>query len=48
MVHDEVDDLTLRRKAIEGGMETLAENGFQRVREGQTTINEAINVCMVD
>ena len=48
MVHAEVDDLSLRRKAIEGGMETLAENGFTRVRDGETTISEAINVCMVD
>lgn len=48
LVHAEVDDLTLRRKAIEGGMQTLAENAFQRVREGQTTISEAINKCVVD
>jgi type IV pilus assembly protein PilB len=48
LVHEEADDLTLRRKAIEGGMQTLAENGFQRVREGQTTISEAIHVCTVD
>jgi len=48
LVHEEVDDLTLRRKAIAGGMQTLAENGFQRVKEGNTTISEAINVCMVD
>ncbi|QBG46117.1 type II/IV secretion system protein [Verrucomicrobia bacterium S94] len=48
MVHDEVDDLTLRRKAVEEGMQTLAENGFQRVREGVTTIGEAINVCVVE
>lgn len=48
LVHDEVDDITFRKKAIEGGMQTLAENGFQRVREGQTTISEAIHVCMVD
>ncbi|MBN2161372.1 MAG: type II/IV secretion system protein [Pontiellaceae bacterium] len=48
LVHEEVDDLTLRRKAIEGGMETLAENGFNRVRLGETTIGEAISVCQVD
>ncbi|WP_372797876.1 GspE/PulE family protein [Pontiella sp.] len=48
LVHEEVDDLTLRRKAIAEGMQTLAENGFQRVREGHTTISQAINVCMVD
>ena len=48
LVHEEVDDQTLRRKAIAGGMQTLAENAFQRVRSGETTIGEAINVCMVD
>ncbi len=48
MVHEEVDDLTLRRAAIKGGMETLAENAFHRVQRGETTIQEAINVCMVD
>jgi type IV pilus assembly protein PilB len=48
MVHAEVDDLTLRKKAIEGGMETLAENGLNRVRLGETTVSEAINVCLVD
>ena len=48
LVHEEADDLTLRRKAVEGGMETLAENGFHRVRAGETTISEAINVCLVD
>ncbi len=48
LVHKEADDLMLRRKAIEGGMQTLAENAFQRVREGVTTIGEAISKCMVD
>ncbi|MDF7799991.1 GspE/PulE family protein [Pontiellaceae bacterium B1224] len=48
LVHEEVDDMTLRRKAIEGGMQTLPQNAFQRVREGHTTISEAISVCMVD
>ncbi len=48
LVHEEVGDLTLRKKAIEGGMETLAENGFTRVRSGETTISEAIRVCLVD
>jgi type IV pilus assembly protein PilB len=48
MVHEEVGDMALRKKAIEGGMETLAENGFSRVRSGETTISEAIRVCLVD
>lgn len=48
LVHEEVGDIVLRKKAIEGGMETLAENGFRRVQSGETTISEAIKVCMVD
>jgi type II secretory ATPase GspE/PulE/Tfp pilus assembly ATPase PilB-like protein len=48
MVHSKADDQILRRAAIAGGMETLAENGFSRVRTGETTISEAINVCLVE
>ena len=48
LVHDEANDMVLRKQAIEGGMETLAENGFRRVRQGETTISEAISVCQMD
>ncbi|MBT8042106.1 MAG: Flp pilus assembly complex ATPase component TadA [Kiritimatiellales bacterium] len=48
LVHTDADDLTLRKKAIEGGMETLAQNGLSRVRNGETTVSEAIQVCLVD
>jgi len=48
LVHQEVDDMTLRKKAIKNGMQTLAENGFSRVRSGETTISEAISVCQMD
>ncbi|MCK4564510.1 MAG: type II/IV secretion system protein [Verrucomicrobia bacterium] len=48
LVHDEADDITLRKQAVKGGMETLAENGFRRVRQGETTISEAISVCQMD
>jgi type II secretory ATPase GspE/PulE/Tfp pilus assembly ATPase PilB-like protein len=48
MIHNVADDLALRKAAIESGMETLAENGFQRVRRGETTISEAISVCQMD
>ena len=48
LVHQEADDMTLRRLAIKNGMETLAENGFSRVRRGETTIGEAIGVCQMD
>ena len=48
MVHNQVDDITLRKAAVAGGMETLAENAFNRVREGETTIGEAISICQVD
>jgi len=40
--------MTLRKQAIEGGMETLAENAFGRVQKGETTIGEAISVCQMD
>jgi type IV pilus assembly protein PilB len=48
LIHNEADDLTVRRKAVEGGMETLAENGFSRVKRGETTIGEAIAVCQME
>ena len=48
LVHQEVDDMTLRKMAIANGMETLAENGFSRVKRGETTISEAISVCQMD
>ncbi len=48
LVHQEADDMAMRRKAVENGMETLVENGFSRVRRGETTIGEAISVCQMD
>jgi len=48
LVHNEADDMTVRRKAIEGGMQTLAENAFSRVKGGETTISEAISICQMD
>ena len=48
LVHKEANDLTLRNKAIEGGMKTLAQNAFNRVRQGEITISEAISVCQMD
>lgn len=48
LVHNEVDDITLRKAATKGGMETLAQNAFNRVRQGETTISEAISICQMD
>jgi type IV pilus assembly protein PilB len=48
LVHDNANDMLLRQKATEGGMETLAENAFNRVRQGEITISEAISVCQMD
>jgi type IV pilus assembly protein PilB len=48
LVHNEADDMAVRRKAIEGGMQTLAGNAFSRVRDGETTISEAISICQMD
>ena len=48
LIHTDTDDITLRKQAIADGMQTLAENGFGRVRSGETTISEAISVCQMD
>ena len=48
LIHADADDMTLRKQAVQQGMETLAENGFSRVRRGETTISEAISVCQMD
>lgn len=48
LVHNEADDMVVRRKAIEGGMQTLAGNAFSRVKSGETTIGEAISICQMD
>ena len=48
LVHEEVDDMTLRRKVIENGMQTLVENALHRVRMGETTISEAMTKCVAD
>ncbi len=48
LVHNATDDMTLRRQAIAGGMETLAKNGFGHVQQGETTIGEVISVCQID
>ena len=46
MVHEEVDDMSLRRKAIQNGMQTLVENALHRVHMGETTISEAMTKCV--
>jgi type II secretory ATPase GspE/PulE/Tfp pilus assembly ATPase PilB-like protein len=48
LIHNEADDMSMRSQAVKDGMETLAENGFSRVRRGETTIGEAIAVCQME
>ncbi len=48
LVHHEVDDFTLRKEAIRQGMETLAENGMYRVRQGEVTLPETMRICQSD
>jgi type II secretory ATPase GspE/PulE/Tfp pilus assembly ATPase PilB-like protein len=43
-VAERLGDTALRRKALELGMESLAHNGFHKVKEGITTIEEVLHV----
>ena len=36
----------LRRQALADGMSTLKDNGLQKVREGLTTVEEVLRVCV--
>lgn len=44
MVLDKASSDVIRNKAIADGMRTLAESGWQKVREGVTTIEEVLRV----
>lgn len=47
-VHREVDDMILRKLAVEQGMEPLVHNALARVKAGETTLSEAISVCQME
>ncbi len=52
MINEEVQDLTVKRAplsevrnaALANGMKTLKQDGFQKVLEGQTTVEEVMRV----
>jgi type IV pilus assembly protein PilB len=44
-VQDGRSDREIKVKALEQGMSTLQMSGFQRVRDGITTLDEVLSVC---
>ncbi|MBI4844588.1 MAG: type II secretion system ATPase GspE [Nitrospirae bacterium] len=44
MILDKVSSDIIRKKAVSAGMQTLAECGWQKVREGVTTVEEVMRV----
>ncbi|QHI70507.1 GspE/PulE family protein [Tichowtungia aerotolerans] len=44
LVAEDANDNVLRDTAIRGGMETLASNGFIKVKSGVTTVDEVLHV----
>ena len=45
LVQDGRSDREIKEKALEQGMSTLQMSGFQRVRDGITTLDEVLSVC---
>jgi len=39
---------TISQKAMEGGMRTLRTDGWNKVRDGQTTIEEVLRVTQIE
>ena len=48
MISQNTGGVAFRRKCIELGMEPLAQNGLNRVKDGTTTIEEVMGVCVGD
>lgn len=48
LVQNERTDREIREKALEQGMVTLQQSGFQRIKEGITTLDEVLSVCTLD
>ena len=48
MVISESGESAFRRKAIEMGMQTLQANGFLKVRDGVTTVEEVMSVSPLE
>ena len=45
LVQDGRSDREIKDKALEQGMSTLQMSGFERVRDGITTLDEVLSVC---
>jgi type IV pilus assembly protein PilB len=45
LVQSQAGDREIRDKALEQGMSTLQVSGFQRVKDGITTLDEVLSVC---
>jgi general secretion pathway protein E len=45
LVADKAPDSELRQTAIREGMTTLKEDAWQKVKNGQTTVEEVMRVC---
>lgn len=48
LILENADSNTIRQRAVELGMQTLREDGWEKVREGITTIAEVIRVTQED
>jgi type IV pilus assembly protein PilB len=45
LVQSEHSDREIRDEAIRNGMSTLLQSGFQRIKDGVTTLDEVLSVC---
>jgi type II secretory ATPase GspE/PulE/Tfp pilus assembly ATPase PilB-like protein len=45
LVQRECNDREIRDEAIRGGMSPLLQSGFQRIKDGVTTLDEVLSVC---
>jgi general secretion pathway protein E len=46
LILDRMDATSIRKKATEAGTRTLREDGWQKVKEGSTTVSEVLRVTM--
>jgi len=44
LILDKVSSDVIRQKAVSKGMQNLRDNGWQKVKEGVTTIEEVLRV----
>ncbi|MBU4269686.1 type II secretion system ATPase GspE [Candidatus Dependentiae bacterium] len=48
LIVEKADANVIKSKAIEKGMVTLAQDGIRRVKNGQTSLDEVLNVAYID